>query len=222
MAGLKYQDVLEINKRQLTERIIVDEHFVHCHWASERALVSSIPPTAKMLLDLGCGPSGGLLRHVQDMDYSGLDLVPEYLAELRRRYPVVGQWEWNCRYWISSPMESLPFRDRYFDVVYARHSLEHSLDLDATFSEIRRVLKPGGLFIFCVPARVDDSEPAPLMRWPARKWLAAFRRVGRICFSRQHDYFTDELYGFAQRPGLVHSPLRQRAKQYVNYLRGKA
>ena len=70
-------------------------------------------------------------------------------------------------------MERLPFATGTFDVVYSRHSLEHSSDLGSSLSEIRRVLRPGGTFIFCVPARLDDTEEAHMTRWPGRQWLAA-------------------------------------------------
>lgn len=217
----KFQSLVEANRQQLAERVEVDEFFVHCHWASERALVAFIPPTAKTILDLGCGPTGGLLMHIQDMDYVGVDIVQEYLAELRRKNPAVGPWEFCRRHWILSLMEFLPFPGEYFDVVYSRHALEHSVDLKATLREIERVLKPGGIFIFCVPARADDTEPTHLTRWPARKWLAAFRAVGKIRFHAQHDYFIDELYGYAQKTGGVDPSLVYRAQQWIKYLRGQ-
>lgn len=215
------QNLIQVNKDQLSERVKPDECLVHRHWASERALVSFIPPSAKMMLDLGCGPTGGLLMHVPDMDYVGLDFVHEYLADLRRGHSEIGPWEFSHRWWIQSLMEVLPFPDRSFDVVYSRHALEHSTNLKATLSEIKRVLKPGGIFIFCVPARVDDTEPAHITRWPARKWLAAFRTVGKIRFYAQHDYFIDELYGYAQKPGWVTPSLIHRARQWIKYLRGQ-
>lgn len=221
MLANQLENRVRANKEQLHERVQADEYFIHCHWASERALVSFIPPTARTILDLGCGPTGGLLMHIPDMQYVGLDFVHDYLADLRSKHPEIGPWAFSRRWWVNSLMESLPFSDESFDIVYSRHALEHVTDLKGTLLEIHRVLRPGGLFIFCVPARVDDTEPTHLVRWPARKWLTAFRIVGRIRFYAQHDYFIDELYGYAQKPGQASQSLINYARQWIKYLRGQ-
>ncbi|MEW6589791.1 MAG: class I SAM-dependent methyltransferase [Pseudomonadota bacterium] len=51
--------------------------------------------------------------------------------------------------------QAMPFPDRHFDVVVMSEVLEH-LDeevFEATLMEVRRVLRPGGIFIGTVPAR---------------------------------------------------------------------
>jgi len=44
--------------------------------------------------------------------------------------------------------ESLPFRDASFDVVVSTLVLCTVRDVDATLAEVRRVLRPGGRFVF--------------------------------------------------------------------------
>ena len=44
------------------------------------------------------------------------------------------------------------------DLVFASHCIEHSDDLPKTFTELRRVLRPGGHIFFAVPTTVDASE----------------------------------------------------------------
>ena len=46
---------------------------------------------------------------------------------------------------------SLPFKDRFFDLVVALEVLEHIKDDKKAFFEIARVLKPSGIFLFSVP-----------------------------------------------------------------------
>lgn len=53
--------------------------------------------------------------------------------------------------------ERMPFSDASFDVVHARQVLHHSLDLDEFCREIRRVLKPGGIFV-ATREHVIDKE----------------------------------------------------------------
>ena len=215
------QKSIEENKAQL-RRIEPDDYFIQCHWNSLRTLVGFIPPGALYMLDIGCGPNSvGLTSILPDINYVGIDFVHEYLSEVRKRYPEDGPFSFSRRRWLQSPMEYLPFANDTFDIVYSRHVLEHSLDLNQTLSEIKRVLKPGGRFIFCVPARIDDVEPTHMMRWPARKWLRAFRSVGTIRFHAQHNYYLDELYGYAERPGGVRPGLIQRMNKRIWYWMGQ-
>jgi SAM-dependent methyltransferase len=45
----------------------------------------------------------------------------------------------------------VPLADRSFDLVFSSNVLEHVADVAALFSELRRVLKPGGLAIHVLP-----------------------------------------------------------------------
>ena len=47
--------------------------------------------------------------------------------------------------------EKLPFKKGYFNVVLARHVLEHVNDPDKSLEEIRRVSKMGGKLTLAVP-----------------------------------------------------------------------
>lgn len=56
--------------------------------------------------------------------------------------------------------QAIPYADGQFDVVIMTEVLEHLDDqvLDATLTDVRRVLKPGGRFIGTVPARERLSD----------------------------------------------------------------
>ncbi len=57
-------------------------------------------------------------------------------------------------------MMALPFPDGAFDLVTTGYGLRNVPDLDGALDEIRRVLKPGGLFL-----SLDfDRPPNPLLR----------------------------------------------------------
>jgi SAM-dependent methyltransferase len=52
---------------------------------------------------------------------------------------------------LSGEITALPFCDEKFELVCAFDVIEHVEDDRAVFGEVRRVLKPGGLFVFSVP-----------------------------------------------------------------------
>ncbi|HHJ36422.1 MAG TPA: malonyl-[acyl-carrier protein] O-methyltransferase BioC, partial [Gammaproteobacteria bacterium] len=49
---------------------------------------------------------------------------------------------------VCADIEKLPFADDSFDLVFSSLSMQWCNDLNAAFLEARRVLKPGGLFVF--------------------------------------------------------------------------
>ena len=56
---------------------------------------------------------------------------------------------------IVGDIVNLPFEDEFFDLVVAIEVLEHVEDDKKAISEIARVLKPFGFFLFSVPTRKD-------------------------------------------------------------------
>ena len=60
--------------------------------------------------------------------------------------------------------EKIPFEDETFDVVYANHMLFYCENLEKVFSEIRRVLKPGGRMICSTYSSRHMQEVSKLVR----------------------------------------------------------
>ncbi len=97
------------------------------------------------LLDLGCG-SGRLSSALQErvqIEYTGIDIIPELLAYARGRSPT--------RYeFIESKTLSIPKADAMFDFASSFSVFTHLLH-EETYTylcEIGRVLKPGGKLVF--------------------------------------------------------------------------
>jgi ubiquinone/menaquinone biosynthesis C-methylase UbiE len=71
---------------------------------------------------------------------------------------------------VRAEAESLPFEDESFDLVFGHAVLHHLPDLDASFAELYRVLKPGGRIAFCgEPSRYGDK----LASYPKRAGVRA-------------------------------------------------
>lgn len=88
--------------------------------------------------------------------------------------------------------EDLPFADASFDTVVCTFTLCTVADERRTLAEARRVLRPGGIFLFCEHGRADDPGVA---RWQDRLDPAWKRVFGGCHLSRPvsgtiSDYFT--------------------------------
>ncbi len=97
------------------------------------------------VLDLGCG--GGFMAAAlakRGTIVTGVD-PSERAIDLARRRAQEDQLE--IAYCVGSG-ESLPFADGAYDIVVCVDVLEHVEDLDRVLLEVRRVLRPGGIFLF--------------------------------------------------------------------------
>ena len=108
----------------------------------------------KKLVDLGCGTgkngiklnkkykSGRLVNYdlSDNMLYLAKDKFSGLFSQLTRRSSSVS--------YVCGDIEQLPFREDSFDLVWTSSALQWCNSLPGTFDEIKRVLKPNGLFIF--------------------------------------------------------------------------
>jgi ubiquinone/menaquinone biosynthesis C-methylase UbiE len=81
----------------------------------------------------------------------------------------------------------MPFPKEYFASALSNSVLEHIPQVEAVLAEMRRVLKPGALFLFCVPNPrylTELSVPAMLKRvglaGAGRAYTDWFRRMSRV------------------------------------------
>lgn len=65
---------------------------------------------------------------------------------------------------IDAVGENLPFGDASFDTVVCTFTLCTVTDVRRTLAEARRVLRPGGAFLFCEHGRADDAGVAKWQR----------------------------------------------------------
>ena len=102
--------------------------------------------TPGLILDLGCGTGQGsaeLKRMFRKARVIALDSSRAMLAELQRRSTLLRPLKAVC-----ADMGALPFSSRSADLVFSNLASFWCSDPMAMFSEIRRVLKPGGMLLF--------------------------------------------------------------------------
>lgn len=105
----------------------------------------------KVVLDFGCGTgygTAGLAEVTQHI--TGVDIAPEAVAHAQAHYRGEGL---DFRTIGSIEDTDLPFEDASFDVVVSFQVIEHVVAVDRYLAEIRRVLRPGGLFLCVTPDR---------------------------------------------------------------------
>lgn len=102
--------------------------------------IKLLRPYAKVL-DAGCGFGRELLSFTnQDFDTYGVDASEQLLKLAKQRAPKAKIRHIDLR-------RKLPFKDNFFDGVWARNSLHHlePKSLEFALSEIKRILKPAGI-----------------------------------------------------------------------------
>ena len=114
-------------------------------WIAQQ--LHKILPKAGTILDVACG-GGYFLRELQRLYgasayFSGIDLSSEALAIARKEFP--------SAIYSLSVAEHMPFEPKIFDIVTCLGSLEHFLNIGQALAEVRRVLKPQGVFLAMVP-----------------------------------------------------------------------
>jgi arsenite methyltransferase len=97
------------------------------------------------VLDIGCGAGTDTLVAAQmvvpEGRVTGIDMTPEMLSRARTAAAEMGATNVD---FIEGDVEQLPFASAGFDVVISNGVIDLIPDKDAAFSEIFRVLRPGG------------------------------------------------------------------------------
>lgn len=151
--------------------------------------------TGKAVLDLGC--AGGFMAEALDdrgATVTGIDPAAEAIAAARAH---AAEQHRRIAYDVGVG-EALPYPAGAFDAVVCVDVLEHVADLDKVLSEVARVLKPGGLFLF------DTINRNPIARFAV---ITMAEDVLRLLPKGTHDpdlFITPaELRGAMMRAGLT-------------------
>ncbi|WP_240724887.1 methyltransferase domain-containing protein [Onishia niordana] len=109
-----------------------------------QALWQRLPDQASHILDMGCGPghwTARLADHYAASDTQprvlGLDLAPGMLDKARAE-------QGEHLDWLCGDAACLPLADQRLDLVFSNLAIQWCPDVNAVFTEVYRVLQPGG------------------------------------------------------------------------------
>jgi malonyl-CoA O-methyltransferase len=106
--------------------------------------------TPSIILDLGSGTghcTEALAERYPSARIVALDLAESMLHRTRERFSRWHRFRKKHGF-VSGDAESLPFADNSFDMLFSNLTVQWCGDLEQTFSEFRRVLKPGGVLFY--------------------------------------------------------------------------
>ena len=115
-----------------------------CNRLLEKLDIVKLQP--QMILDAGAGTGQAvpaLFQRYKKAQLVALDLSENMLQQTSRHGGL-----FRSPHLVCADIQQLPFADESFDLVFSSLSMQWCNDLNAALLEAKRVLKPGGLFVF--------------------------------------------------------------------------
>lgn len=135
------------------------------------------------ILDIGCGPAPVLKFLPLDVDYTGYDVNPSYIAHAKKKYGHRAAFH-NQR--VSDMTLADPMS---FDIVLADGLLHHLSETEAgnLFRIGSRVLKSEGFMLTVDPAFVENQKPID-------KWITATDRGQHVRYPEQYKKMAESCF----------------------------
>lgn len=155
---------IDIDETKRSDIAGVDEFHVRGA-AVSKELAKSINLDGATVLDVGCGLGGPcrMLADEYNCQATGIDLSHEYIRTAKGLSKLVKLDSKTS--FVQGDATSLPFGDNLFDVVWTQHVQMNIPDKEKFYSEISRVLKPGGYFLYYDILQKEDGEVNYPMPW---------------------------------------------------------
>jgi SAM-dependent methyltransferase len=174
----------------------------------------------RTILELGCGTGNDAARLAgEGYSVTAVDLSGEAIKQARARFGSM------VRFAVADIAQRLPFTDGGFDTVMSNVAMHMFPDgvTRALFAEVRRLVRPGGLFLFHVNALEDRPLRA---RWlPARELEPDYvaEESGQTMHFFSEAYLRELLAGWRElHLGSVQIPHRKTGEPFKLVWRGIA
>ncbi len=138
----------DINSLTLDDLAPIDEFHTRGRAATRELAEMANLKASDLVLDVGCG-LGGTARYLAEhyqCRVKGIDLIEAYISA-GTKLTAFANLSDRVELQYGSALD-LPYEDEQFDIVLTQHVQMNIADKHRFYSEIERVLKPGGRFIF--------------------------------------------------------------------------
>jgi ubiquinone/menaquinone biosynthesis C-methylase UbiE len=138
----------------------------------ELAMLANLK-ASDVVLDVGCG-LGGTARHLATQfgcHLVGIDLTEEYISVGKKLTKLVSLSD-RVELRHGSALE-IPYEDERFDIVWTEHVQMNIANKNRFYSEIERVLKPGGFLLFHDVFRGSGDSPFYPAPWAEDESISA-------------------------------------------------
>lgn len=158
------------------------------HWFRRRTLARAGLGAGARVLDVACGT--GVLAHAAGEragdtgQVVGLDPSAGMLAVARTR---------GVARLVQATAEAIPFADGSFDLVTMGYALRHVADLEGTFREFRRILRPGGRVLILEITPPASRAGRALLRFYMGRLVPALARLDGAQASELMAYYWDTI-----------------------------
>jgi len=139
-----------IERDKITQKDIsaVDEFHIRGAEATHELITESGINKDSKILDVGCGIGGParMIAFETGCKVTGIDLTEDFIRTAKLLSELVNLDD--LTEFICADATKLPFNDESFDIVWTQHAQMNIKEKDKLYSEIFRVLKKGGKFIY--------------------------------------------------------------------------
>jgi ubiquinone/menaquinone biosynthesis C-methylase UbiE len=152
MSGIFQENIRTFGGSEDSEYFFTPEHIRRqdVSIALLNEVIKSSPDQPENLLSVACS-TGVMERQMKKklgLNIYGVDGAFSALSTAQKRGIQL----------VCSDVSSLPFKDNFFDYVYAGEIIEHVFDVQNFISELNRVMRVGGHLVLTTPnlAKIDD------------------------------------------------------------------
>jgi len=163
----------DINSLTADDLVPIDEFHTRGRKATREVAELSSLKASDLVLDVGCG-LGGSARYLAEhykCKVMGIDLTQEYIFVGTKLTELVNLGD-RVELRQGSALD-LPYDDASFDIVWTQHVQMNIADKNRFYSEIIRVLKPGGRFLFHDVFRSSAKSPFFPTPWAEDESMSA-------------------------------------------------
>ncbi|MFA8343792.1 MAG: methyltransferase domain-containing protein [Rhodothermaceae bacterium] len=169
----RFVDFLENRQYEAYPETPMDYHTQISDHMLDYLLNKYLSSKPAQILDVGCGQGLAIRKFMEaKLDVTGITLNEE-------DYEICKSQNYNVYQMDQSFLE---FEDNSFDIIWARHVLEHSLFPLYTLIEFSRVLKDGGLIYIELPLpgqpTKQETNPNHYSIFSVEVWREVFKKAG--------------------------------------------